>query len=212
MSKIQEYNKSYYPSIMEGIRALREPHRIGNDEESEPLIYSEAALDKALTFLCLNDIPHQYTRTECISDISLDITSVVCLDWTENGYERRMIWFEQRTKGEYCLIKFCDNWADEMEVEGFVIFDYNEYREWRKDMNRLRAAMNNDHVFEFYFGTNEWLDYENYDDFIVCFDMVYITKEEKEAIERLFGKFYGVFPYYAVLDFLKDVEDEDGAN
>lgn len=212
MSKIQEYNKSYYPCIMEGIRALREPYQIGSGEESEPLIFSEAALDKALIFLCLNNIPHQYTRSECDSDISLGITSVVCLDWTENGQERRMIWFEQRAEGDCCLINFCDNWSDEMDVEGFVIFDYNEYLEWCKNMNRLRAAMNNGHAFEFYFGTNEWLDYENYDDFIVCFDRVRITKEEKEIVEKLFGKSYGVFPYDAVLDFLKDVEDKDETN
>lgn len=47
---------------------------------------------------------------------------------------------------------------------------------------------------EFYFGTNEEVIYESFDEFKNAFEIKDISKNEFNTIKNLFGDVYGVFP------------------
>ena len=57
--------------------------------------------------------------------------------------------------------------------------------------------MSRGHTYEFYFGTNEWIDYSNIEDFRVCFKLSKISDNEVAFIRnRLLGRYasYGIIP------------------
>jgi hypothetical protein len=102
------------------------------------------------------------------------------------------------------LVKFDDNWADEMDVSGFKIFDNLDA--WEKCVNEFTKNRfdgeepedDEENYFEVYFGTNEYNEYESMDEFISNFDIAEISDEEAVAIEKIFPEStscgYGHFP------------------
>ena len=54
----------------------------------------------------------------------------------------------------HILVKYCSNWADEFDIQGFAIMNEEEYIQWIED---FRKAEKTDYVW--YFGTNEYICY-----------------------------------------------------
>jgi hypothetical protein len=97
------------------------------------------------------------------------------------------------------LVKFDDNWADEMDVSGFKIF--NNLDAWNKALSEFKSEKEieeDDQYFEICFGTNEWIEYDSFGDFLKNFEIVEISKDTAEIIDGLFPEAdsygYGHFP------------------
>ena len=106
------------------------------------------------------------------------------------------------------LVKLTDNWADEMDIEGFSIMSDEEFVQWMTTVSLVADKIDEGHSFEWYIGTNEWIDWENSNDFKDAFYCEVITDEEANILKRLllegFDK-YGLFPSIQDMNyFLKD--------
>ena len=95
------------------------------------------------------------------------------------------------------LVKLADNWADEMDVEGFSIMSTGQFIQWAKTVEEVAKKIDAGHSFEWYIGTNEWIDWDSGKDFKEAFSCAAITDEEANILKRLllegFDK-YGLFP------------------
>lgn len=91
------------------------------------------------------------------------------------------------------LVKFDDNWADEMDVSGFKLYDNIDA--WKK---RVDECDEEGYYTEVYFGTNEYNEYDSMDEFLRNFEVLEITDEYAAVIETLFPEAatcgYGLFP------------------
>lgn len=113
----------------------------------------------------------------------------------------------------YC-VRYTDNWADEMTIEGFSIMNEKEYERYVVTLNAIITDMECGQPFIYYVGSNEEIEYDNVDDFLSAFETSEF-EEYPEGIEIVFGKKFpefGFFPYGQMLDTLWDrangLEDE----
>jgi hypothetical protein len=97
------------------------------------------------------------------------------------------------------LVKFDDNWADEMDVGGFKIF--NNLKAWNKALSEFKIEQEIEEVdqyFEVCFGTNEYIEYDSFSSFLKKFQITEISKDTAEIIGGLFPEVksygYGHFP------------------
>lgn len=108
------------------------------------------------------------------------------------------------------LVKFADNWADEMDIEGFSIMSTGQFTQWARTVEEVAKKIDEGHPFEWYFGTNEWIDWEIGNEFKEAFSCEVITDEEADVLKRLlledFYK-YGIFP--SGQDMVYFLEDEE---
>lgn len=107
------------------------------------------------------------------------------------------------------LVKLTDNWADEMDIEGFSIMSTSQFTQWAKTVEEVAKKIDEGHSFEWYFGTNEWIDWNSGKDFKEAFSCEVITDEEANILKYLlleeFDK-YGIFP--SGQDLVYFLEDE----
>ena len=109
------------------------------------------------------------------------------------------------------LIKFCDNWSDEMDMEGFTILSHSDYTEYRSLLCDTAKMIDSGKVFELYFGTNEWNEYTSGEEFIRCFSVKAINPFEAELLKRLLldgCEKYGQFPSRSELTYF--ISEENG--
>ena len=59
------------------------------------------------------------------------------------------------------FVKFVDNYADEFDVMGYALFDDSHFREWDRAMTKASTLMKQGYEFTLYFGTNEYLLYND---------------------------------------------------
>lgn len=114
----------------------------------------------------------------------------------------------------FYYVRYTDNWADEMTIEGFSIMDEKEYERYVVTLNAIITDMECGQPFIYYVGSNEEIEYDNVDDFLSAFETSEF-EEYPEGIEMVFGKKFpefGFFPYGQMLDTLWDrangLEDE----
>lgn len=109
------------------------------------------------------------------------------------------------------LVKFADNWADEFDVEGFTVLTQEEYTHFMDLVQDVAKKIDSGEIFSFYFGTNEWFDYESGDEFISAFESELIGNGQADTLKRFvigndFDR-YGIFPSGEGLSyFLEGVE------
>ena len=107
------------------------------------------------------------------------------------------------------LVKFYDNWVDEMDIEGFSIMSTGQFTQWAKTVEEVAKKIDEGRSFEWYFGTNEWINWDSGKDFKEAFSCEVITDEETNILKHLlleeFDK-YGIFP--SGQDLVYFLEDE----
>ncbi len=96
----------------------------------------------------------------------------------------------------WVLVQLNDNWADEMDLDGFQIMDEEK---WKISEERLRRSEN---YIEIYVGTNEEIDYRNGKDFLKSLTIISISDDQFDFIKKTFGKTWGIFPLNQALDSL----------
>lgn len=108
------------------------------------------------------------------------------------------------------LVKFVDNWADEMDIEGFSIMPTGQFTQWARTVEEVAKKIDDGRSFEWYFGTNEWINWDSGKEFKEAFSCEVITDEEADVLKRLlledFDK-YGIFP--SGQDMTYFLEDEE---
>ena len=77
----------------------------------------------------------------------------------------------------YYLLKYEDNWADEMDVEGHVILTEKEYQAFQE-------SLEDKDYFTFSVGSNEEIEYETIDDLKNRIDVDEISQEEYEVFKK----------------------------
>lgn len=106
----------------------------------------------------------------------------------------------------FYYVHYVDNWADEMELEGFSIMDEKEYEHYVATVNAIIADIESGLPFVYQVGSNEEIEYNNVNGFLSAFE-VSEFEEYPEGIEMIFGKKFpefGFFPYGQMLDTLWD--------
>jgi len=81
------------------------------------------------------------------------------------------------------LIRFEGNWADEMELFGFEIM---EEEVWRAHLKRVRKFLEDGGPYEKCVGSNENIEYTNYDEYVSHFTGSRLTDMESQTIEKFF--------------------------
>lgn len=206
MSKIKLFDQNMYNSIEDAIREISSKYKCCEEGQLNQEVYTPLALDMVLNFLCLNNIQHTYTITG--NKFNVECSKLVTLGWTEpDGSEKTLTWFEKGVSQKYYLVKYADNWRDEMDIDGFMVFTAKELIEWSQELNKLEEFINRTE-FIFCIGTNEEMCYWSYADFISTLTLSAISEQEANFLTEHFGKLYGFFPYECVLDFVKYMEEE----
>lgn len=96
------------------------------------------------------------------------------------------------------LVKWNDNWADEMDLEGWVIMNQDELDEWKKRLQKPGRVY-------LCFGTNEDNEYESGQEILDCCEITEISDSDAEVLNRLIGGAYG-FTDFADAETYDDVE------
>lgn len=95
MSKLKNFDRAQYKDTYNAIFSLMEDaSRSCNRDNGYINIYSQDALDMALLYLCVNDIPHSY----CIHPLDFgfstnEVKSIVSIQWIDEEGERSCIFF-----------------------------------------------------------------------------------------------------------------------
>ena len=99
------------------------------------------------------------------------------------------------------LVKWSDNWADEMDLEGFAVMESQEWKDIKKKFEK------HDHGFDISVGTNEDIDYSDGKDFLRHIETKNISDDEAKMLKKLFGE--GNFGMFPVSWALETIEEED---
>lgn len=107
------------------------------------------------------------------------------------------------------LLKYEDNYADEFKVEGFTIYDST----YRHIVQAIIANFKDlEGSYEFYFGSNQWIEYKTFKSLFNRFEIIEIPFDEYTYLRKTFGLEYGIIPdlreiYYDYFD--TDYDDNE---
>ena len=76
------------------------------------------------------------------------------------------------------LVKYSDNWADEMDIDGCVVITEEQY-------NKIQENLKSFKPFTFSIGTNEEIEYETLSSLKRKLEFLEIAEEEYSVIEKL---------------------------
>ena len=100
------------------------------------------------------------------------------------------------------LIQYYDNYADEFDVNGSVVFDDEDWELWLQAIEYISLP------YEFYFGTNEGIQYWTKEEFLDTLNVIDITEEEFKVLEKFGYVNNGTVPHI-LQDFVTDYLVED---
>jgi len=90
----------------------------------------------------------------------------------------------------HAIITWSDNWADEMDIEGFVITNLDEAKEWYESMKNYNEN------FEICIGTNEEIYYQNGEEFIKTITLRKLSEENFSILNETIGDKFGHTSFY----------------
>lgn len=105
---------------------------------------------------------------------------------------------------KYYLYTFEDNWADEMDVQGFAVLTEDE-----KDMAIAQIKRQYKNGGTICFGTNEDNEYDDLDDVMDCVEFEEISQSEYSTLKKLFGESFGELGPLDIYSLGEDSEDFD---
>lgn len=101
------------------------------------------------------------------------------------------------------LIKTSTNWADEIDLHGWLILDENDLAAAKQ---KLQPMIDDDFTAELYVGTNEEIEVDADDVLDELNSAIELTPEEAHTLTKFFGLSYG-FSLYDRFIRSSDVED-----
>jgi hypothetical protein len=119
----------------------------------------------------------------------------------------------ENNESKYVLVKFSDNWADEMDIEGVEVVPRDDFY---KIYNLVKEV---DHEFEINIGTNEDLFYDDGSDFLKHVKVTNIDEDFANKYYKFVGD-VGFVPYEMMREILMsegtlpedEYEDDDFGN
>lgn len=93
---------------------------------------------------------------------------------------------------EYELIKFYDNWADEMDIYSFYLRPKGFFEKLKEVVNKYFKYEDS---LELYVGTNEEITYGSASEVLNSFYVTNISEEEAKTIKKLFNIDTSSYPY-----------------
>ena len=104
------------------------------------------------------------------------------------------------------LLILNDNWADEIDCEGFMVVTEEEYKKWSDWLDKKKT-------FWFSIGTNEDLEYKDKADLLSKITVKDISDDEAIFLTGTLGKWFGIFPMdLDMLDWDDEEDDEEDDN
>jgi len=109
----------------------------------------------------------------------------------------------------WILVKYSNNYADEFDIEGFALFESEDL--WNDHLKDAKNVFEGKKVVEQYFGTNESVMYDSFDEYVSNFEVFPITCEEAEFICKTLAPFktYGHFLSIEPDDFDSAIDEDD---
>lgn len=90
------------------------------------------------------------------------------------------------------LLVYKEDYADEFYVHGLEIIDAENWEEIKQE---VKEYFSDGQEKTYSFGTNEWLSFWDYEDWLAGFRVVDLTNEEEATIRKcLNGGYFGVCP------------------
>jgi len=80
------------------------------------------------------------------------------------------------------LLKFQKDYADEFDVYGFEVITEEKWEQYKQVFKHTEYPQ------EYYFGTNEFVEFENEKDVLDNVVVIEITESQAELLRQLFGK------------------------
>jgi hypothetical protein len=90
---------------------------------------------------------------------------------------------------ELIAIKFEDDWADEFYAEGIQIM---ELEQWENHKREAREKFGKKPRVK-YFGTNEFFEFHDVDDYLSKFTELDLSQEEILTLKKAIGSDFGIF-------------------
>ena len=97
------------------------------------------------------------------------------------------------------LIKFDANYADEFDVEGFVVMSASA---WEEHKTMAKEFFENGGHAEQYFGTNEYVEFDSYEDYMSAIKTTELDETQYEVLETLFNEHRNAYTW-------KDIDGQD---
>lgn len=98
-------------------------------------------------------------------------------------------------KEEYVLVTLDADYADEFDVCHAWAMTKEAYDEGVKSSREYFESRGRGYT-EIYFGTNEAIDVDNFNDYMSNLSVETISKEDYEAFHRMFGGSFGMMDHY----------------
>jgi hypothetical protein len=100
----------------------------------------------------------------------------------------------------HVIVNWDTNWADEMDVQGFVILTDKEWKSFNKKVKSI------DEDFTISIGSNEEIEYSNGEELLEDLTIEKITQEEAKTITKVIGDMFGHVEFY---DQVNDIVNEE---
>lgn len=102
------------------------------------------------------------------------------------------------------LISINKCYADEFDVEAFWVTTVENFEVWKEKLSK--SVISEDK--EIYFGTNECISFDSYDDIIDSLRIKEISKSEAKTIIKLIGRTYGLIDLSALPENYEEINNE----
>ena len=110
----------------------------------------------------------------------------------------------------HVLLKFESNWADEMDVEGFLVVTKEYWEDAKKELNKIEGEC---HLCV---GTNEYINWSSGSEIIEEITVEELSEEEVKVFKKKFNNFYnyskkqGVVAGFGSTGFLCNIGKGEG--
>jgi len=95
------------------------------------------------------------------------------------------------------LLQWDSNWADEMDISGFVITTEKIWKDYKKELKKKEE-------FCIYVGSNEEIDYSDGKELLEEISVTKLSDEEADLISKKIGTSFGFTDFFEI-----EEEDED---
>ena len=103
------------------------------------------------------------------------------------------------------LLKFEDNWADEMDVEGCEVITLERLKYFNE---RVEAYFLENDSLEYYIGTNECIEYTSAGELLSKYSVLTITETDYQTLNKLGLLKFGIIGPFEI-DYWDDFNDEE---
>lgn len=107
-------------------------------------------------------------------------------------------------ENDIIILKFKDNWADEMDVEGYEVITLGQLRYF---IEKAEEYFSNNNSLEYYFGTNEYIEYTSSTELLSKYSILDITETDYQNLNKLGLLKFGIIGPFEI-DYWDDFNND----